>query len=183
MLYVSLIYSVTQKAAYIVGFALLSSVLLGLILTIGYCVFTRQWQFATIRLLFSELFIIFAPFSTIGIISGVLTGLSRTPAVSALIPAVLTFVGAVVAFQIAKTKIDTLVAALATICFAVFLLIGTLLGSAEREIYEARKNSLEQQFRDVETEFAVEQYRKGLGLPPGARRKTDASTTEQQTPK
>ena len=183
MLYVNLIYLVAAKAAYIVGFALLASAFLGFVLTIGYCIVERQWTFGTIGLLFGELFIVLAPFSTIGIISGVLTGLSRTPAVSALIPAVLTFVGAVVAFQIAKTKIDTIVAALATISFSIFLLIGTLLGSAEREIYDARKNSLEQQLRDVETEFAVEQYRKGLGLPAGARKKTDSNTAEEQTPK
>jgi hypothetical protein len=72
------------------------------------------------------------------------------------------------------------VAALATICFSVFLLVGTLLGSAEREIYDARKNSVEQQLRDVETEFQVEQYRKGLGLPPGAHQKTDANTPRWQ---
>jgi hypothetical protein len=180
MPYVSIIFLVSQKTVYIVGVALLLSALLGCILTVTYCAFIFQWQFATARLLFSEFFIILAPFSTIGIISGFLTGLSRTPAVSALIPAVLTFVGAIVAFQIAKTRAAAMVAALVTICFSVFLLLGSLLGSAEREISDARKNSLAQQFQDVEWEFAVEQYRKGLTLPPSSQRKTNSATTGDQ---
>lgn len=183
MSYVSIIYLVCQKAAYIIGFSLLSSLLVGFALTIVYCAFTGQWQLATIRSLFGELFIVLAPFSTIGIISGLLTGQSRAPAVSALIPAVLTFVGAVVAFQIAKTRVATMVAALATIWFSAFLLVGTLLGATERDIYEERKSSLQQQYRAVDTEFLVELYRRGLGLPPATHRKAGANTAEEQTSK
>lgn len=166
---------VFQKTAYIVGIALLSSLILSIALSIGYCSFQRRWR-ATFGVLFFELLVILFPFSTIGIISGFLTGLSRNAAVTALIPAVLTFVGAVVAFQVVKSKSATVTASLATIFFSFFLLFGSLLGAAEREVYEARKGSLDQQLREVEIEFEVERYRKGLGLPPGKPRKAEEAS-------
>jgi hypothetical protein len=106
-----------------------------------------------------------APFASLAIVAGFLTGVSRVPVVAALIPAILTLLGSLGVYLFATGHRMAIIATSSIFCFSALLLFGTIVGSLERELYEVRQNSLEKKMRDVDIEFSVRQYRKGLGLP------------------
>lgn len=46
------------------------------------------------------------------------------------------------------------------------------MGSADKQLRDAWNASLNKKLRDVETEFAIERFRKGLGLLPEPKEKS-----------
>ena len=108
-----------------------------------------------------------ASLGIIGVVAGFLTGVSRVPAVAALIPGLLTFLGGfcVYLFASGRKTVDIATSAVSIVCFGAMLTFGAITGSLERELYEIRQSSAEKRIRDVDIEFQVRQYRKGLGLP------------------
>jgi hypothetical protein len=104
------------------------------------------------------------PVGFTGLIAGVLTGLSRSPAVSALVPAILTFVGLVVVYMIDKGRVRAILTDFTVFLFSANLIVGTSLGSASRDRYEEHLASITfREFR-ADQEFKVRLYCKGLGL-------------------
>jgi len=105
------------------------------------------------------------PIGFTGIVSGFLTGSSRSPAVAALIPAILTFVGLLLIYLVGRGRSRAAVAGFISIVFAAELLAGTVLGTASRDRREELLAGVAYQDARAEREFAIRQYRKGLGLP------------------
>src|SRR4029077_14610120 len=78
-----------------------------------------------------------------GMVAGFLTGSSRAPAVSALVPAILTFTGLLVVYLISKSRVGSTWAGLVVFVFAANLLVGTVLGTASRDRHEELLNGLD----------------------------------------
>jgi hypothetical protein len=105
------------------------------------------------------------PLGFTGMAAGFLTGSSRAPAVTALVPAILTFVGLSVVYLMGKGNLRALLAGLIVLIFSINLLIGTFLGTVSRDRAEQLSESLEVSKIRAEKEFALRQYRNALGLP------------------
>jgi hypothetical protein len=105
------------------------------------------------------------PIGFTGMVAGFLTGSSRSPAVNALVPAILTFIGLIVVYMIGKGRLRNIIAGFTVFVFSADLLVGTDLGSASRERHEELLGSVKIQKLRAEGELAIRLYRKGLGLP------------------
>jgi hypothetical protein len=101
-----------------------------------------------------------------GVVAGFLTGLSHSPAVGAVVPAALTFIGLVVVYMISKGRLRAVIAGFVVFVFSADLMVGTFLGSALRTRQDELSRSVDIQKRRAEQEFAIRQYRSALGLPP-----------------
>lgn len=113
---------------------------------------------------FCSVFSASIPFFTIGMVAGYLTGASRAPAVAAVIPALLTFIGGFTIYLVARERRSAATANSAILGLSTMLLLGSLIGSLDRRLHESFQLSLAKKQKEVEIEFAIEQYRKGLGL-------------------
>jgi hypothetical protein len=104
------------------------------------------------------------PMGFTGIVAGFLTGFSRVPAVSALVPAILTFVGLAVVYMMDKSRASAIIAGCAVFLFTGNLLVGTVLGSDDRAKYEAFIAGAS--FRDslADQEFLVRRHCFAIGL-------------------
>jgi hypothetical protein len=104
------------------------------------------------------------PMGFTGIVAGFLTGFSRIPAVSALVPAILTFVGLVVVYMMDKTRASAIIAGCTVFLFTGNLLIGTVLGSDDRAKYDSFIAGAS--FRDslADQEFLVRRHCVAIGL-------------------
>lgn len=109
-----------------------------------------------------------AAFLLLGLVAGYLTGLSRESAVGAVVPAVLSLMGAVAAVLIGKTdnpRSSGRVSAL-MLLLSLGLLVGTTWGSAMRQAvmdFEASESEL---IRKSHVELKVREFREAIGLPP-----------------
>jgi len=126
------------------------------------------------------------PFSIIGVSSGYMTGLSRVGAISALVPAGLTLVGAVAAYLFGRGGKSAVLAAFAVINFSVMTMVGTLIGGRERVQTERAENSLESKIDRIKEEAVLQSYRRSLGLGPMGNSERlgdkDAATGADQKP-
>jgi hypothetical protein len=104
------------------------------------------------------------PLGFAGLVAGFLTGSSRSPAVSALVPAILTFTGLIVAYMIGKGQVRGNIAGFSIFVFSAQLLVGTVLGSASRDRHEEDLASVRVREFKADQEFKVRLYCKGLGL-------------------
>jgi O-antigen/teichoic acid export membrane protein len=104
------------------------------------------------------------PFSIIGMISGYMTGSSRVGAISAIVSASLTFIGGVAAYLFTKGGKAAVMASFAVLNFAILMLIGVLIGAHERVRTEEITNSLDYQKKEIDKEFLLRRYRRGLGM-------------------
>jgi hypothetical protein len=105
------------------------------------------------------------PLGFIGIVAGFLTGSSRSPAIAALVPAILTFLGLIMVYLIGKGRLRAIIAGFAVSVFSADLLVGTVLGSASRDRHEEFLASVRFQKLKADQEFAIRRYRGALGLP------------------
>jgi len=97
--------------------------------------------------------------------AGFLTGSSRVPAVAAVVPAILTFVGLTVVYLMGKGKLRALLAGMIVLLFSINLLLGTLLGTVSRDRQEQLETSVAVSEARAEKELAIRKYRSALGLP------------------
>jgi hypothetical protein len=121
------------------------------------------------------------PLGFTGMAAGFLTGSSRAPAVAALVPAILTFVGLSVVYLIGRGTFRGILAGIMVLMFSFNLLFGTFLGSASRDRADQLSSSLAALKRNAEKEFAIRRYRSSFGLPPDPPRLT-RPTTESDKP-
>jgi hypothetical protein len=112
-----------------------------------------------------EFCIVSVPFGITGMVSGFLTGTSRAPAVTALLPAILTIFGGLTVYLISKGIQTAILAGVSITIFSSSLLFGTIFGSLEREQFNLYQNSLAKKLQEVERESAIKIYRRSLGLP------------------
>ena len=104
------------------------------------------------------------PFSIVGMISGYMTGSSRVGAISAIVSASLTFIGGVAAYLFTKGGKSAVMASFAVLNFAILMLVGVLIGARERVRTEQIQSSYEYQEAEINKEFRLRQYRRGLGM-------------------
>jgi hypothetical protein len=104
------------------------------------------------------------PLGFTGVVSGFLTGSSRSPAISATVPAALTFLGLIVIYLIGKGRLHSIIAGFCVFAFSVNLMVGTVLGSASRDRHEDELTSVEVRESKADQEFKLRLYCKGLGL-------------------
>jgi hypothetical protein len=106
------------------------------------------------------------PFGIIGVSSGYLTGLSRVGAISSLVPAGLTLLGAVATYLFGKGGKAAVLAAFAIVNFSVMTMVGTLIGGREREQAARIVNSYEYKRARIIEEGLLAKVRRSWGLPP-----------------
>lgn len=127
------------------------------------------WQHSNVLLrgkrIISMGLLVGAPLGFTGIIAGFLSGSSRSPAMTALIPAILTFIGLAIVYLMGRGPLRAIISAFAVFVFSFNLLVGAFLGSASRDRHAEFLRSVGVQKLNAEREFAVRAYRKGLGLP------------------
>jgi hypothetical protein len=121
---------------------------------------------ADYRHVLAEFFVVAMPFAVVGVMAGFLTGISRSPAVSATVPALLTLFGGLVAYLMTKGRASALLAGTAIVAFSISVLYGTIAGSHVRGAAVAETSSIRSQQRQADRELAIEIYRRSLGLPP-----------------
>ena len=108
------------------------------------------------------------PLGIIAMVTGYLVGQSRQPAVSALVPALLTLLGGLLVYLFQRNDQDGsqrrgAATAIALPSFAFFVLVGALHGAdvrTEFEVQAARRDALEV----VRLEFISERARENLGM-------------------
>ena len=113
------------------------------------------------------------PFGIVGIVSGYMTGSSRVGAISNLVPAALTLIGAVAAYLFTKGGKSAIMSAFAVVNFSILMLIGVLIGGYERLQNERIESSLEEQENELYKELLLQHERHGLGLDDVTRHKKE----------
>jgi hypothetical protein len=145
-------------------FALSAMVFLVCCLIISGIFYLGGFKSRSLGIMITRVLIVGLPLGFTGVVSGFLTGLSRSPAVSATVPAALTFLGLVVVYLVGKGPARAIVAGFAVFVFSANLIVGTVLGGASRDRYAEQASSVDiRQFKANE-EFKVRLYCKGLGL-------------------
>ena len=111
-----------------------------------------------------ELVLVLAAFSMLGLVTGYLTGFSRSPAVGAVLPAVLSLVGGMAIFMMGKDAANRMIVSLSVLIFSISLVIGTGWGSTMRQTAEdyATSEAVLKQRALIEVE--IRDFREALGL-------------------
>lgn len=109
-------------------------------------------------------------FGILALVTGLVTGASRSAAVGQVLPAALGSIGAVALFVVTKAPKEIPLAATAVSAFSLMLLVGTVLGSYERVrsvAYEdAQRYDLKRLKTEADVEFFINGYRRSRGLTP-----------------
>jgi hypothetical protein len=101
--------------------------------------FTIAWLFIGLshQRLFRQTFPVVLAFSILGMAAGNLTGLSREPAVGAVVPGILALVGGTFAYLIGSTaRVQQMLVALGITALSTNLLVGVYWGSKTRALFE-----------------------------------------------
>ena len=105
------------------------------------------------------------PLGFAAICAGYLTGLSREPAVAALVPGALTLLGGVGLLLVGGSKAKAGFIAVSIALFSANLVVGTAIGARSRDNRDAELTSVRAAERAAERELAIRMYRSALGLP------------------
>lgn len=109
-------------------------------------------------------------FGVLALVTGIITGASRSVTVGQVLPAALGLIGAIALYVITKSHSEAPIAASAVTAFSLLLLVGTVLGSYERVRYAAYEDAQRLQPSRLKTEadieFAINGYRRSRGLGP-----------------
>lgn len=111
-----------------------------------------------------SVYVVGIPFAIVGMITGYMTGISREPAVAAVVPSALTLVGGLIAYMIAVNSRQKLAATVIVLNFSVTLLGGSFIGATKRVEQETNLNSFEHRKAQIEKEFRLNRIRKALGV-------------------
>lgn len=117
-----------------------------------------------------------AAFGLLGAVTGILTGLSRDPAVGSVLPAILSLVGALTLYILGLKKGDALLVSVCVISLTLNLLISIFWGADLRQVATYHEQILSQDLNasgpsaealmnKADTESLVMEYRKSLRLP------------------
>ena len=111
------------------------------------------------------LLLVLLAFSMLGIVTGYLTGLSREPAVGAVLPAVLSLFGGLAAALIGRDNASRMVVSIAVLAFAFSIVLSTGWGVRLRNIAEEDKISKNYLMHRAQIEAEVREFRRSLRLP------------------
>lgn len=110
-------------------------------------------------------FVVLVSFALLGAVTGVLAGFSRTPAMGAVLPAVLSLVAGLAIYLVGAGKADQGLVAVCVIALAIDLLIGSMWGAVLRDESERDATSLASRKREALMEVELRDFRRDLGLP------------------
>lgn len=113
-----------------------------------------------------EIFLVVLAFSSLGMVTGYLTGFSRESVVGAVLPAVLSLMGGLMIFLIGKSKESREIVSISMFIFSITLLLGTGWGSVMRGVSEAYSTSEIRLKQQAYIESEVNEFRLNLGLQP-----------------
>lgn len=113
----------------------------------------------TITIWMDELLGIGVPFTILGVLIGYLTGVSLTPAVGSVIPAVLTLVAGISVFMASEGGRKGAIASAAIIYLSFALVAGVSHGSRLRTTALEAANSIEARMKAVSDEAALRAFR------------------------
>jgi predicted neutral ceramidase superfamily lipid hydrolase len=113
-----------------------------------------------------ELFMVVLAFSVLGIVTGYLTGFSREPAISAVLPAVLSLMGGLMIFLVGRNQESRGIVSISMFVFSFMLLMGAGWGAVMRDVSEEYKKSEIYLKQQAFIESEVNEFRKNLGLGP-----------------
>ncbi|MGD1877185.1 MAG: hypothetical protein ACFB13_06760 [Kiloniellaceae bacterium] len=111
---------------------------------------------------FHPLFCALFGFAILGLVVGMLSGLSRESVMGAVMPAVLSFVGGGAAFMMKNGPIARKTVGLCVVAFSFSILIGTNWGSTTRFYFEHWQKSVEQRKSEVAARLELERYENRL---------------------
>ena len=152
-----------QKLIGLVCLVFIFSILLAFILSVLILIRDNSKYF---WVCFTQTCAIALVFGTLAIVTGFLTTTSRQSAISDVIPAVLTLIGGLALYIIDKGYEKFYVTGIAVFSFSTMLFVGGAMGSLERQKGEAQSKSPALLKREADVEFAINAYRKSLGLSP-----------------
>jgi hypothetical protein len=110
-------------------------------------------------------FLVLLAFSMLGVVTGFLTGISRTAAVGLVLPAILSLVGGLGIFLIGTDPARRIIVSLSVFAFSVNLLVGSNCGAITRTIAEEQTFGSNYLRKKALIEVQVREFRKALGLP------------------
>lgn len=113
-----------------------------------------------------EVALLLLAFSMLGLVAGYLTGFSRSPAVGAVLPAVLSLVGGLAVFLMEKDARSRTTVSLSVLVFSITLLVGTSWGAIMRQAAEDYATSEPALKQRALLEAEVREFREALGLRP-----------------
>lgn len=152
-----------SKTASIGFYVFVFSLLLALIV----CLMLKlQGTTTALRTLYFQTFFISFTFGILAIVTGFLTATSRETAIANVIPAVLTLIGGLALYIVDKGQEKFLVTGISVLSFSMMLFMGAALGSFERQKGEAQAKSPTMLRKAADIEFAINSYRRSLGLQP-----------------
>lgn len=123
-------------------------------------------------------FLVLLSFALLGMVTGLLAGFSRTAAMGAVLPAVLSLVGGLAIYLVGAEKGDQGLVGTCIIALSLDLLIGSTWGAVLRDDFEREAKSADARKREALVEIEVRDFRKELGLPeyppsPPAKKEAD----------
>lgn len=111
-----------------------------------------------------EIMMVCLGFSSLGLVAGYLTSLSRQPAIGDLIPAVLSLIGALAVYMIGKVKESRIVISTAIFLFSASLLLGANWGAVTRTESDLYLKSKEYLMQRILIEKELQDFKKALGF-------------------
>lgn len=112
-----------------------------------------------------KFFIVLLSFALLGMVTGLLAGFSRTSAMGAVLPAVLSLVGGLAIYLVGAERADQAIIGTCVIALSLDLLIGSTWGAVLRDDFEREAKSASARKRQAVIEVDVRDFRKDLGLP------------------
>lgn len=129
------------------------------------------------RALFRTRLIVAFSFTLLGMVAGYMTGLSRQPAVTAVIPAALSIIAGLSVYIVGAKRADQVLIALCVIGLCTNLLLGIVWGARARVATEDHYASTPRKVWEADVEAYVIQHRRELGLqdypPESSKPKSD----------
>jgi uncharacterized membrane protein YhaH (DUF805 family) len=110
-------------------------------------------------------FLVLLSFGILGMVTGLMAGFSRQPAMGAVLPAVLSLVGALAIYLIGAEKADQALVGVCVIALSLNLLVGSMWGAVLRDDFERDPVSAAAKKREALIEVDVRDFRRELGLP------------------
>lgn len=112
-----------------------------------------------------ELFLVMSAFAMLGLVIGYLTGMSRVPAIGAVLPAVLSLLAGLSVFMMGKDSAVRVLVSLGILVFSLSLALGSTWGAVSRRESEEYLKTPKYLNKLADWEQEVRAYRQEKGLP------------------
>lgn len=111
-----------------------------------------------------DITLIAVAFSTLGLVSGYLTSLSRQPAIGDLMPAALSLIGALSIYMIGNKQESRVAVSVGVVVFSCCLLVGANWGAVTRAESEHYLKSKDYRMQQILLEKEIDEFKQALGI-------------------